>query len=97
MKQSAENTPTRENKRETNTSVSKAIKWAVVVLVFLVFARSWYMSAISNVYAFFVIGNFGLTIAHAQVYIFTFLFVCAAGTLFVGALAGGFGDGIIVL
>src|SRR5699024_1591717 len=97
MKQIAENTPTREDKRETNTSVSKAIKWAVVVLVFLVFARSWYMSAISNFYAFFVIDNFDLTIAQAQVYIFTFLFAGAAGTFFGGALADRFGKRNIIL
>ena len=97
MKQIAENTPTREDKRETNTSVSKAIKWAVVVLIFLVFARSWYMSAISNFYAFFVIDNFGLTIAQAQVYIFTFLFAGAAGTFFGGPLADRFGKRNIIL
>src|SRR5699024_210823 len=83
--------------RETNTSVSKAIKWAVVVLIFLVFARSWYMSAISNFYAFFVIDNYGLTIAQAQVYIFTFLFAGAAGTFLGGPLADRFGKHNIIL
>jgi len=97
VKQIAENTPTREHKKETNTSVSKAIKWAVIVLVFLVFARSWYMSAISNFYAFVVIDNFGLTIAQAQVYIFTFLFAGAAGTFFGGPLADRFGKRNIIL
>ena len=97
VKQIAEHTPTREHKKETNTSVSKAIKWAVIVLVFLVFARSWYMSAISNFYAFVVIDNFGLTIAQAQVYIFTFLFAGAAGTFFGGPLADRFGKRNIIL
>src|SRR5699024_12588187 len=97
MKQISENTLTREDKKETNTSVIEAIYWAVSVLIFLVFARSWYMSAISNFYSFFVIDNFCLTIAQAQVYIFTFLFAGAAGTFFGGPLADRFGKRYIIL
>ncbi|MBU5467273.1 MFS transporter [Virgibacillus sp. MSJ-26] len=80
-----------------DASVSKAIKWALVVLVFLVFARSWYMSAISNFYAFFVMDSFGLTIAQAQIYIFTFLFMGAAGTFFGGPLSDRFGKRNVIL
>jgi len=83
--------------KKNNPSVTKAIKWALVVLVFLVFARSWYMSAISNFYAFFVIDNFGLSIAQAQLYIFTFLFMGAAGTFFGGPLADRFGKRNVIL
>src|SRR5699024_10521102 len=91
------NGPVEMLRKKNNPSVTKAIKWALVVLVFLVFARSWYMSAISNFYAFFVIDNFGLSIAQAQLYIFTFLFMGAAGTFFGGPLADRFGKRNVIL
>lgn len=91
------NGPVEMMSKKSNPSVTKAIKWALVVLVFLVFARSWYMSAISNFYAFFVIDNFGLSIAQAQLYIFTFLFMGAAGTFFGGPLADRFGKRNVIL
>src|SRR5690606_36318771 len=39
-----------------------AITFAIIVLIFVVFARSWYHSAISNFYAFYAIDLYGLTI-----------------------------------
>lgn len=71
--------------------ISKAIKAAIILLVFLVFIRSWYMSAISNFYAFYVIDHYEFTIAASQMYTFTFLFMGAIGTFFGGPLADRFG------
>src|SRR5690625_2150357 len=52
--------------KKPNKKVSKAIKGALTILVFLVFARSWYMSAIGNFYAFYAIETYGLSIAKSQ-------------------------------
>lgn len=71
--------------------ISKAIKGAIILLVFLVFTRSWYTTAIGNFYAFYAIDNFGITIAKSQIYIFTFLLMGAIGTFFGGPLADRFG------
>lgn len=80
-------------KAEENSAkgISKVIKNAIILLVFLVFIRSAYTSAIGSFYAFYAIDNFGLTIAKSQIYIFTFLFMGAIGTFFGGPLADRFG------
>lgn len=83
--------------KKTDKGISQAIKRAIIVLVFLVFARSWYVSAISNFYAFYAIENYHLSIAKSQIYIFTFLLMGAIGTFFGGPLADRFGKKVVIL
>src|SRR5690625_4729434 len=82
---------------QRDSRMSTAIKWAIIILVFLVFARSWYISAISNFYAFYVMDTYHLSIAQAQIYIFIFLLMGAAGTFFGGPLADRFGKRTVIL
>jgi len=70
---------------------------AVVLLVIVVFVRSWYHSAISNFYAFYAIDSFSISIAKAQLFIFTFLFSGAIGTFIGGPLADRFGKRNVIL
>jgi MFS transporter, FSR family, fosmidomycin resistance protein len=69
----------------------KSIKSAILILILLVFARSWYSSAISNFYTFYAMKSYDVTIAHSQIFIFVFLIMGAVGTLFGGPLADRFG------
>jgi MFS transporter, FSR family, fosmidomycin resistance protein len=69
----------------------KRIQSAILILILLVFARSWYSSAISNFYTFYAIESYDVTIAHSQIFIFVFLIMGAVGTLFGGPLADRFG------
>lgn len=75
----------------------KAVTFALIILIFVVFARSWYHSAISNFYAFYAIDLYGLSIAQAQIFIFTFLFMGAVGTFLGGPLADRFGRKQVIL
>jgi len=78
-------------------AVSKSIKSAIFILVFIVFARSWYQAAISNFYAFYAIDTYNITIANSQIYIFIFLAMGAIGTFVGGPLADWFGRRNVIL
>lgn len=67
------------------------IKVAIALLVFLVFARSWYVAGINNFYQFYLMEDYGLTVRHAQLYVFIFMFAGVLGTFFGGPLADRFG------
>lgn len=69
----------------------RKIRNAVIMLVALVFARSWYSACISNYYAFYLRDVLNTSIGNAQWYIFTFLAAGAVGTFFGGPLGDRFG------
>lgn len=69
----------------------KAAWIALIFVLFLIFARSWYISGMTNYYAFFAIEKYGLSIKASQLYTFAFLLTGAAGTFFGGPLADRFG------
>ncbi|MBM6618091.1 MFS transporter [Bacillus suaedaesalsae] len=83
---------TKRSKANKQSSTNKKmIISALTLLVLLVFARSWYLSAISNFYTFFAIEQFGATIKQSQGYIFLFLVTGAIGTFFGGPLSDKIG------
>lgn len=81
------------NKTDQKPPVSKrrVVGFAISLLIFLVFARSWFHAGLTNYYAFYLIDQFQLTISEAQVYIFIFLGAGAIGTFAGGPLADRFG------
>ncbi len=86
-----------KTRAKTPPVLAKRIRNALIVLVFIVFARSWYQSAIANFYAFYAIETYGVKIAQAQIYIFTFLLMGAVGTFFGGPIADKFGKRNVIL
>lgn len=72
-------------------SVGKAIKIAFILLIFLVFVRQFYHAAITNYFAFHLMGTYGLDIDDAQIYIFLFLAAGAIGTFVGGPIADKIG------
>lgn len=67
------------------------IRNALILLVTLVFARSWYSACIGNFYAFYLRDVLHTSIGEAQWYIFCFLGAGAVGTFFGGPLGDKFG------
>jgi len=82
--------------QQKNTAPKRALTFALIVLIFIVFVRSWYHSAMLNFYAFYAIDTYHLSIAQAQIYVFCFLFMGAVGTFFGGSLADRFGKRNII-
>ncbi|WP_100402739.1 MFS transporter [Bacillus sp. FJAT-42315] len=82
----------RKNKRAAiKKKLHKSVKWAMVLLIFFVFARSWYAAAITNFYQFYLIEDYGLSIKEAQLYLFVYMAAGVAGTFLGGPLADRFG------
>jgi FSR family fosmidomycin resistance protein-like MFS transporter len=75
----------------------KLVLFSISLLIFLVFARSWFHAGITNFYPFYLIQNYGLTISESQIYIFIFLGAGAVGTFFGGPLADRFGKRVMIL
>ncbi|MEL3971973.1 MFS transporter [Rossellomorea oryzaecorticis] len=94
--QTKENINSRSRIKGKTPPIHNKIKWAVVLVVFLVFARSWYGAGLSNYYQFYLIEDYGLSIQKAQAYIFAFMFAGVLGTFFGGPLADRFGKRNII-
>lgn len=77
--------------------LNKEIIFAITLLIFLVFARSWYGAGILNYFQFYVIEKFSLSIKSAQLYVFLFMIMGVFGTFFGGPLADRFGKRNILL
>jgi FSR family fosmidomycin resistance protein-like MFS transporter len=70
------------------TGISKArVRWALVILMLLVFSKNVYLVSISSFYTFYLIDKFGLSVQSAQLHLFLFLGAAAAGT-FIGGPVG---------
>jgi MFS transporter, FSR family, fosmidomycin resistance protein len=87
-------------KKSSNTATKKGIspevKKALIFILFLIFARSWYISGMTNFYAFYAIKAYALTIRESQLFLFAFLVSGAFGTFFGGPLADRFGKKKII-
>ncbi len=89
---------TRLPRKSTKSNLSAAgglsrrqIGIAMTVLIALTCSKNVYMAGMASYYSFFLIGNFGITVGHAQLYIFAFLAGSAAGTFIGGPLADRYG------
>jgi FSR family fosmidomycin resistance protein-like MFS transporter len=67
------------------------VAFAMGLLIFIVFARSWYTASISGFYQFLLKQDYGLTTAQAQIPVFLFLAAGVAGTFCGGLIADRFG------
>lgn len=84
-------------KKKISEKLKKQIIFAITLLIFIVFARSWYHAGISNFYQFYLINDYGLSIRGAQYYIFAFLAAGVLGTFLGGPLADRFGKRNLIL
>ncbi|MDQ0198388.1 MFS transporter [Neobacillus ginsengisoli] len=81
---------------ENMIGLSKDVKKALALILLLIFARSWYISGMTNFYAFYAIKVYSMTIKASQLYLFAFLVAGAFGTFFGGPLSDRFGKKRII-
>lgn len=85
-------TPTKSRAvQQATKGLAKEIKNALILILLLIFARSWYISGMTNFYAFYGIHKYGITIQASQLYLFAFLVAGALGTFFGGPLSDRYG------
>ncbi|WP_102271651.1 MFS transporter [Cytobacillus massiliigabonensis] len=86
------------SKKESTSKkgISNAVWFALILILFLIFARSWYISGMTNYYAFYTIETYSFSIKQSQIFLFTFLVAGALGTFFGGPLADRFGKKVII-
>jgi len=63
------------------------VRWALVILVLLVFSKNIYMASLTSYYTFYLIHKFGVTVRSAEIHLFILLGAAAAGT-FIGGPVG---------
>ncbi|MCL6601767.1 MAG: MFS transporter [Paenibacillus sp.] len=83
--------------RKIDPARSKSILQATIILVFLVFVRSWYGASIGSYYSFYLMDKYHMSLDDAQIYIFMYLAAGAVGTFFGGPLADRFGRRNLIL
>jgi MFS transporter, FSR family, fosmidomycin resistance protein len=64
----------------------RRIGWALVILLVLVFSKSFYTTSLYTYYTFYLISKFHLSLGEAQIHLFAFLAAVAIGTLIGGPL-----------
>lgn len=80
----------------TNRLPRKKVIGSLIILLFLVFSKYFYMASMTSYFTFFLIEKFNITVQHSQLYLFTFLAAVAVGTIAGGPLGDRFGRKYII-
>ena len=80
-----------------NKKLAQNVAKALVLILFIIFARSWYVSCMTNFYSFYLIQQYSFSIKTAQLFLFIFLAAGAVGTFFGGPMADRFGRKNVIL
>ena len=75
----------------------KQVGMALVVLLLIIFARSFYVTNITSFYVFYLIEQYGVNVERGQLFIFIFMAFGVIGTFFGGPLSDRFGRKNIIL
>lgn len=87
----------KKKSKGTKVPLRKGIVGILIVIILLIFARTWYLSAIGNFYTFYAIHEYGFSIRNSQIFLFAFMGMGAVGTFFGGPFADRYGKRTIIL
>lgn len=85
------------NARQLDEKHKKTIRYAIILIIFIAFARSWFGSSISTYFVFYVIEHFQISVPTAQLYIFIYLGAGILGTFVGGPLSDRIGRKNVIL
>jgi FSR family fosmidomycin resistance protein-like MFS transporter len=77
--------------RPTHSLSPQRVRFALAVLVALIFSKFVYMAGFTSYFTFYLIHHFGLSIQNAQIHLFFFLGATAIGTMAGGPIGDRFG------
>jgi FSR family fosmidomycin resistance protein-like MFS transporter len=69
---------------------------SIIVLMFLIFSKYFYLSSLTSYYTFFLIDKFGIPVQQAQFLLFLFLAAVAVGTFFGGPIGDKVGRKYVI-
>jgi Arabinose efflux permease len=72
------------------------IFWSILILVVLIFSKYFYLASMVSYLTFYMIAKFQVSVQHAQIFLFIFLFSVAAGTLLGGPIGDRFGRKYVI-
>ena len=72
------------------------VRFALVILVAMLFSKTFYMASITSYYTFYLMHKFALPTQTAQLYLFVFLVASAVGVFFGGPLGDRFGRKYVI-
>lgn len=69
---------------------------SILILIVLIFSKYFYLASMVSYLTFYLIEKFQVSVQHAQIFLFIFLFSVAAGTLLGGPLGDRFGRKYVI-
>jgi MFS transporter, FSR family, fosmidomycin resistance protein len=69
---------------------------SILILIVLIFSKYFYLASMVSYLTFYLIEKFQVSVQHAQIFLFIFLFAVAAGTLLGGPLGDRFGRKYVI-
>lgn len=74
----------------------RKIRFALAVLMALLFSKYFYLASLTSYYAFFLINKFHVSVQSSQIHLFVFLGAVAAGTIIGGPIGDRFGRKLVI-
>jgi len=74
----------------------RTVVFSLVILIALIFSKYFYLASMTSYFTFYLIDKFHVSVQHAQIYLFIFLFAVAAGTMIGGPLGDRFGRKYVI-
>ncbi len=74
----------------------KIVVRSIVILVTIMFSKTFYLASLSSYYTFYLISTFDVSVQDSQLYLFVFLAAAAAGTFIGGPVGDRFGRKFVI-